>query len=241
MLQLATWFEKLYPQVTYPSSRLSGALGQRLKKVTRLHERGVSHAIAAFLETEVDFDFVSTSLSNLGLKRGQLLEKDCNQSGQCEAASCDSVINEVIVDLEKFRSSERLVDKFIPGWVRTLTGITESDKVLKASIKQLTTRYTTLVRNQSSDDTGVLSTFLAAPFRVLQHTQRTSSQKPTTPGTISKQSPEQLLLKALKENSHLREQISSLESYVDVLSQTVKDLSQEKMEHIKQIDENKQL
>ena len=55
MLQVATWFEKLYPQVTYPSSHLSGALGWLLKKVTRLHERGVSHAIAVFLETEVDF------------------------------------------------------------------------------------------------------------------------------------------------------------------------------------------
>ena len=60
--------------------------------------------------------------------------------------------------------------------------------------------------------------FFAIPFRVPEHIQRTSSQKPSTSGTTSKQSSEQFLLKASKENSCLQERISSLESYVDVLT-----------------------
>ena len=64
MLQVATWFQKLYPHVSYPASRLSG-VGVHdwlQKKVTRMHEGGEDHAIAAFLTTEVDFGFVSASL-----------------------------------------------------------------------------------------------------------------------------------------------------------------------------------
>ena len=179
MLQVATWLQKLYPHVivSNPASRLSGVLDRLQKKVTKMHEGGEDHAIAAFLKTEVDFDFVSASLSNLRLKRGQLLKKDGNR---CEASSSDCVTHEVIVDLEKFRSKERLADKFTAGWIRTLTPTADTDKVLKTSVKQLMACYTSLVTNQSSDGKGILSTFLATPFRVLQHTQRTSSQKPST-------------------------------------------------------------
>ena len=201
-----------------------------------MHEGGEDHAIAAFLKAEVDFDFVSASLSNLGLKRGQLLEKEGNQ---CGASSADCVTHEVIVDLEKFRSKERLADKFTAGWIRTLTPTADSDKVLKTSVKQLMACYTSLVTNQSSDGKGILSTFLATPFSFLQHTQRTSSQKPSTSAT-SKESTKQLL-SASKENSSLQEQISSLQSYADVLTQTVKDLSQDKKEHSKQTEQNKKL
>ena len=104
-----------------------------------MHEGGEDHAIAAFLKAEVNFDFVSASLSNLRLKRGQLLEKEGNQ---CGASSADCVTLEVIVDLEKFRSKERLADKFTAGWIRTLTPTADSDKVLKTSIMQPMACYT---------------------------------------------------------------------------------------------------
>ena len=42
-----------------PASHLSGVL-DRLQKVTKMHE-GEDHAIAAFLKTEVNSDFVSAS------------------------------------------------------------------------------------------------------------------------------------------------------------------------------------
>ena len=63
MLQVATWLQKLYPHVivSNPASRLSGVLGRLQKKVTKMHEGGEDHAIAAFLKAEVNFDFVSAS------------------------------------------------------------------------------------------------------------------------------------------------------------------------------------
>lgn len=90
-----------------------------------MHEGGDDLAIAAFLKIEVDFDFVSTSLSNLGLIRGQLMEKEGDRVRQPEASLY--VTHDVVVDLEKFRSKERLPDKFTVGWIRTLTGSTDSD------------------------------------------------------------------------------------------------------------------
>ena len=49
------------------------------------------------------------------------------------------------------------------------------------------------------------------------------------------------LLSASKGNSCLQEQISSLQSYAAVLTQTVRDFSQDKKEHSKQTEQNKKL
>ena len=205
-----------------------------------MHEGGDDLAIAAFLKIEVDFDFVSTSLSNLGLIRGQLMEKEGDRVRQPEASLY--VTHDVVVDLEKFRSKERLPDKFTVGWIRTLTGSTDSDTLLKTSIKKLMTCYTTLITNQSSDNNGMLSTFLATPFKVYKTTQRTSNPKPSssTTETTSKKSCEQLLIVS-KENSRLQEKICAMQSHLDCLTENVQDLSQEKKEHSKEIDQHKKL
>ena len=71
------------------------------------------------------------------------------------------------------------------------------------------------------------------------NTLKGPSQKPSTSAT-SKESTKQLLSTS-KENSCLQEQISSLQSYADVLTQTVRDLSQDKKEQSKQIEQNKKL
>ena len=73
VFQVAIWFERLFPEVSYPSSRVSPMLDYLLKKAKSLHEK--KEDLQVFLCTQRDFDFVSVSLQKLGLARGQLLEE----------------------------------------------------------------------------------------------------------------------------------------------------------------------
>ena len=195
--------------------------------------------VEEFLKVEVDLDFVSPALSNLGLKRGQLLEKD-NGKRAAGSQSPACLTQEVVVDIEKFRVKEKQPDKFTVRWIRTLAQNTDSDKVLKATVKQLMASYTALVTNQRAGK-ALLSTFLATPFRVHQQDETTSSEKPPLSETSSTLSSARHLLKVVKDQSQLEEQVSSLEKYVDVLKQTVKELSLEKKDQCKQIDQSKKL
>lgn len=70
-----------------------------------------------FLQEERDFDFVSEMLSNLGLKRGHLLA-DMKAVKTPEEFECT---NQVIIDLENFRSREKLSLKFTVKWVQLLS------------------------------------------------------------------------------------------------------------------------
>ncbi|KAL8618272.1 hypothetical protein ACOMHN_000172 [Nucella lapillus] len=60
---VSRWFDMLFPDVSYPSTRLSGALDRLEKKVQAVQREDGD--IDSFLKTEVDFDFVSSSLSKL--------------------------------------------------------------------------------------------------------------------------------------------------------------------------------
>ncbi|KAL8589985.1 hypothetical protein ACOMHN_007010 [Nucella lapillus] len=59
--RVSKWFDMLFPDVSYPSTRLSGALDRLEKKVQAVQREDGD--IDSFLKTEVDFDFVSSSLS----------------------------------------------------------------------------------------------------------------------------------------------------------------------------------
>ncbi|KAL8610832.1 hypothetical protein ACOMHN_056687 [Nucella lapillus] len=60
---VSKWFDMLFPDVSYPSTRLSGALDRLEKKVQAVQREDGD--IDSFFKTEVDFDFVSSSLSKL--------------------------------------------------------------------------------------------------------------------------------------------------------------------------------
>ncbi|KAL8581634.1 hypothetical protein ACOMHN_049190 [Nucella lapillus] len=60
---VSRWFDMLFPDVSYPSTRLSGALDRLEKKVQAVQREDGD--IDSFLKTEVDFDFVSSSLSKV--------------------------------------------------------------------------------------------------------------------------------------------------------------------------------
>ena len=241
---VSKWFERLYPNVSYPSSRLSGVFVRLMKKVTKMHEGGED--LAAFLATEVDFDFVSASLTSLGLKRGQLMARESALGSGQSCVSPNSLTHQVIVDLENFRSKEKLSDKFTIRWVKALTGSTDSDcdKAIQASVKQLMACYTKLATNSIKIDNGMLSLFLTTSFKlkVYHQPEKMVAQGPSSCST----SDDALKLKkyekqALKEKSTLQEQVSDLQSHAGVLKETIQELSQEKNKLIQQKGDNQKL
>ena len=98
-----------------------------------MHQEGAD--IESFLQERIDFDFVSPSLSRMGLKREQLMQESVSASIPAD----EPVTQEVIVDIENFRSKEHLPEKFTIEWIRKLTQWSESDQMVKKSLKQMIT------------------------------------------------------------------------------------------------------
>ena len=70
MFQVAEWFGKLYPDVSFPASRIPLLITRKQKKFSEVKD---TPGEAAFLLEELDLDKVSDGLSKLGLKRKELL------------------------------------------------------------------------------------------------------------------------------------------------------------------------
>ena len=77
LFQVAVWSERLFPSVSYPSSRQGGVLGSIPKKTKNLF---AEHAdLKCILQKHADLDFVSPLLMKFELKRGHLLEEETEQ------------------------------------------------------------------------------------------------------------------------------------------------------------------
>ena len=115
MFQVCAWFVRLFPTVSYPSSRLPGTLNHLEKKVEALHASGAD--LELFLQQEINFDFVSMSQSQLGLMRGELL---CEKPWSPPASASEialHVTHEVIIDIENFRTKEKKQESFTVNWI----------------------------------------------------------------------------------------------------------------------------
>ena len=221
MFQVAVWFDTLFPDVSYPSSRLSGVLDRLVKKTQGLLSGGGD--MEAFLRTELDFDFVSFSLSKIGLKRGHLLkEHEWTQSPNFE-----TLVHETVIDIELFRIKEKQPEAFTCNWIKTLSNqlSTASDALLKKSVKKLMEAYRTLSKNAKQEEEK-LNLFLSMPFTTVdkQPTLHLTGNCATTPLT-----PEQKDLKKLsKSNAVLHEQKGELKLEVSVLKEALQDVSTDK-------------
>ena len=67
--QVAKWFAKLYPQVSFPSTRIPLLITRKESKFAKLP----LDQQPAFLEELLDLDCVSPALSAIGLDRRKLL------------------------------------------------------------------------------------------------------------------------------------------------------------------------
>ena len=114
----SAWFDTLFPDVSYPSSRLSGVLNRLVKKTEDLQKEGAD--LNAFLQEKIDF--VSASVANQGLKRRQVVK---------EAAWTPEPMNELLsreaVDIENFRTKEKVPEKCTFQWIRTLSQSRSAD------------------------------------------------------------------------------------------------------------------
>ncbi|KAL8610059.1 hypothetical protein ACOMHN_045457 [Nucella lapillus] len=226
---VSKWFDMLFPDVSYPSTRLSGVLDRLEKKVQAVQREDGD--IDSFLKTEVDFDFVSSSLSKVGLKRGQLLtEREWTRPDHLETLTHENVIN-----IEQFRTKERQPDTFTCQWIKKLSPKHEasSDSLLKKSTKKLMETYRSLQLQKNAHQSQALSLFLIMPFDTVdKHTplRSTSSSccSETVPSTSSV-TPQQKEIKQLsKANSVLQVNIKDLSEKVSVLKGALVDVSREK-------------
>ncbi|KAL8594767.1 hypothetical protein ACOMHN_047485 [Nucella lapillus] len=226
---VSKWFDMLFPDVSYPSTRLSGALDRLEKKVQAVQREDGD--IDSFLKTEVDFDFVSSSLSKVGLKRGQLLtEREWTRPDHLETLTHENVIN-----IEQFRTKERQPDTFTCQWIKKLSPKHEAspDSLLKKSTKKLMETYRSLQLQKNAHQSQALSLFLIMPFDTVdKHTplRSTSSSccSETVPSTSSV-TPQQKEIKQLsKANSVLQVNIKDLSEKVSVLKGALVDVSREK-------------
>lgn len=128
-----------------------------MKKVQQLHKSGGD--VTAFLQTAVDFDFVSPALSSIGLKRGEILNLLTSES-YSEA----SITNEVVVDLDNFRSRENLPAVMTPRWLKKLTGDETSEQTVGSTVKKLMNTYRTLLKQKGGAHDDKMKQFLQSSF-----------------------------------------------------------------------------
>ena len=67
--QVAEWFAKLFPDVSFPSNRIPQLITRKEEKFAKL----LPAQQLAFLQEQLDFDNASPALTELGLKRQELL------------------------------------------------------------------------------------------------------------------------------------------------------------------------
>ena len=109
-------------------------------------------------------------LSTLGLKRGNLLA-DTRAVKSPEGFECT---NQLIIDLENFRSREKLGLKFTVKWVQLLSS-GENDSDTERSIKKVIDEYRTLNRHRSRAPNRVAA-FLCSRLSAARSSPSSTSQ-----------------------------------------------------------------
>ena len=166
-------------------------------------------------------DFVSGKLMEFGLKRGQLLG-DCIVHLQTEC----TLTNQVVVDLENFRSNEQLSKQFTVRWLKCLSENSQSQSqssITEHRVKKTVEKYRTLGKLQRSDPQK-LQTFLASAFLQLCDAAPTSRLKPP-----SRASP-CAVHKAQKETETLQHQLVEQGQKLVMMEGVIGELSTENLE-----------
>ena len=220
--QVAHWFGRLFPNVSYPALRIADTLENLLKKAERIFLAGED--LSAFLQNEVDFDIVSAALLKIGVKRGDLMNM---LESSTHYPTTEFLCNQVIVDMENFRSKEGMSLVSTAKWIKKLTGSEENDARLLSAVRKLMHEYRTFLKKKGGVHDEKLSQFLAKQFAVLR------------PQNIQTQQTEQLLVKKTdkqmgvqKSNAQvcLQERVHALEAENVILRDTFNDLSRDKLQ-----------
>ena len=212
------WFARLFPDISFPAQRVSGVIDRTVAQFKALQKDGGD--VKTFLQEECDLDF--EMLSSLGLKRGHLLA-DTKAVKPPEGFECT---NQVIIDLENFRSREKLALKFTVKWVQLLSsGENISDTETEKSIKKVIDEYRTLNRHRSRAPDKVVA-FLSSRFSAARSPPSSSTSQPLPP------SDNQVLTKKLQqlqqEKDPLLQCSKSWHQDIQTLQDTVHELSAEK-------------
>ena len=216
--QVSTWFDTLFPDVSYPSNRLSGVFYRLVKKTEYLQKEGAD--LTSFLQEKIDFDFVSSALLKRGLKRGQLL----NEVTWTPEPTNEPLTHQVVVDLENFRSKEKLTEKFTIQWIRTLSHSTDSDQLLRKSLKKVMEHYRPSLKLKGVKR-EMLPVFLSAPFHTVQQ-QPAVQLHSCTPSASSEMTKKLKILS--KRNAALLQENLDLKEQNRIFTSAIIDLSRDK-------------
>ena len=191
--------------------------------------------LTGYLDARVDLDFVSASLSERGVKLGQLMGKKPLEP------TIGPITHELVLDLEGFRKKEQLPRNWTCTWIKKLSGMTEEDSKLIRSVDKLMTCYNQ-VKVKSKQNPNLMSFFLATTFQTV--TALNTQAAPTRSVAIEKSvvcRKEGNVQKLSKVNAVLREKSTSQEAEITMLRETVAELSKDKMELRMQVVEKEKL
>ena len=216
------WFAELFPDVSFPAERISGVISRTKAQFQTLQKEGGN--IETFLQEERDLDKVSEILSHLGLKRGQLLA-DVKKVDHPEGFHFQCT-NQVIIDLENFRSREKLASKFIVMWSQLLSPGESIDET-EISIKKVINQYRTLNRHRSRAPDKVIS-FLSSRFPAAK-SPPSSSSTTSQPSPPSDTTDDPSKMRKLQQEKDFLSQCSIfMRNDIQTLEQTVHELGVEK-------------
>ena len=118
-----------------------------IEKVENLMKNGED--VQAYLSNEIDFDIVSPALSNLNLKRNDIL----NLNPLSCLHSSMPLTNQVVKDLDLFRRKEGLPNTTTAKWVKFLSGDNNiSDRAAVCAVDKTLTKYNKCLKERSKNE-----------------------------------------------------------------------------------------
>ncbi|XP_070188603.1 uncharacterized protein [Littorina saxatilis] len=229
------WFIALFPDVAFPADRVSKLINRIHGKLQKFMTEGADPT--TFLEEKLDLDHVSESLSQLGLKRRQLLA-----SGKKVNLPTDfHCTNQLVHDLETFKNTESSLKCHPTFTVEWVTLLSEGKEVRKEEISSVMNTFRNLNRHKNKDPEKP-ALFLSTTFSVATRTASstcgstppasstcgsttTSTKRKSSTKCTSDTGDEKKLKTLLKDNAVLAECSYKQAHFIEELQDTIDDLS----------------
>lgn len=189
---------------------------------------------SAFLDQQMDLDFISTSLSEIGITRTNIEQVPSSLPEHL------TVRNEVVVELEKFCSQQGLPKKLAVQWISILTGF-EMSKLPRA-IEAVKKNYVKLLKNAHRDRDQLIR-FLNCSF-LLPSSQKESSAMTTENQTNAcserpVNTPDKVILRL--PCLDCSEKTSKLKDVMEAMKSVQKDKTEMELEILKLKDDKEKL
>ncbi|KAL4629796.1 hypothetical protein GN956_G17127 [Arapaima gigas] len=180
--RIVKWLQKIFPM--YKSSDFRSLIERSVATATCLN----GEAREAFLESDVNFEFVGPICDLLGIGRSDLLE----MSDFSDRVKCTEVTNGIVLELSNFVAREKIDPVVLVSWLRNFKPkfcsdgkIQKAYKGLQKKLQRLKLDYR-LHQRKGFSRKGMMDVFLQTEFNLVSNVFGVQNKRPCKQKQLSK-------------------------------------------------------